>query len=63
MSDLDDRFVLDRKESKVLKIWKYQVTLSNGESFVVGLASSTRDPLSVIRKDLQPLVIDIATLS
>ena len=47
----------------MLKIWKYQVTLSNGDSFVVGLASGTRDPLSVIRKDLQPLVIDIATLS
>lgn len=47
----------------MLKIWKYQVTLANGDTFVVGLASDTRDPLSVIRKDLQPQVIDISTLS
>lgn len=47
----------------MLKIWKYQVTLANGDTFIVGLASSTRDPLSVIRPDLQPQVVDIATLS
>lgn len=63
MSDPRARMYLDRKESKVLKIWKYQVTLANGDTFVVGLASDTRDPLSVIRKDLQPQVIDISTLS
>lgn len=63
MSDPHARVYLDRKESKVLRIWKYQVTLANGDTFVVGLASGSRDPLTVIRKDLQPLVIDIATLS
>lgn len=47
----------------MLKIWKYMVTLSNGDTFVVGLASAERDPMTVIRKDLQPLVIDIATIS
>lgn len=63
MSDPYDRLYLDRKESEVLKIWKYQVTLASGDTFVVGLASGTRDPLTVIRKDLQPQVVDILTLS
>ena len=46
----------------MLKIWKYQVTLADGETFVIGLASD-RDPMTVIREDLQSQVIDIATLS
>ena len=46
----------------MLKGWKYLATLANGESFVVTVFSADRDPMTVIRKDLQPQVIDIVTL-
>lgn len=51
------------KGEQMLKIWKYQVTLADGDTFVIGLASADRDPMTVIRSDLQPQVIDISTLA
>jgi len=46
----------------MLKGWKYLATLEDGRSFVVTVFSADRDPMTVIRPDLQPQVIDIVTL-
>lgn len=47
----------------MINVWKYQATLDNGDSFIVSVFSGSRDPLTVIRPDLQDRVIDITTLS
>lgn len=44
----------------MINVWKYRALLDDGESFIVSVFSESRDPLSVIRPDLQDRVIDLS---
>jgi hypothetical protein len=50
------------KGKQIMKSWHYILTLSDGRSLPVVTFSDERDPTTVIRMDLRPLVTDVETL-
>jgi hypothetical protein len=50
------------KGNEMIKSWHYILTLTDGRRLPVVTFSDERDPTTVIRMDLRPLVMDVETV-